>query len=91
MTSKTVSHSGILTNILPMNTKQALTLDPFPILNFKEASKKLMGIKIMQIYEETKKKKLFLVGWWVGVGVGLDGSQKRGVGERDGGWWASPE
>jgi hypothetical protein len=56
MTSKTVSQSGILTNILPMNTKQALTLDPFPILNFKEASKKLMGIKIMQIYEGTKKK-----------------------------------
>jgi hypothetical protein len=45
----------------------------------------------MQICEEKKKKKLFLVGWWVGVGVGLAGSQRRGVGEREGGWWASPE
>jgi hypothetical protein len=54
-----------------MNTKQALTLDPFPILDFKEASKKLRDIKIMQICEKyqmkkkKKKKKLFLVGWWV--------------------------
>jgi hypothetical protein len=46
-----------------MNTKQALTLDPFPILNFKEASKKLMGIKIMQICEEKKKT---LSSWMVG-------------------------
>ena len=53
-----------------MNTKQALTLDPFPILNFKEASKKqLKDIKIMHICEKhqmkKKKKKLFQVGWWV--------------------------
>jgi hypothetical protein len=27
---------------------------------------------------------------WVGVGMGLAISQRRGVGERDGGWWASP-
>jgi hypothetical protein len=54
-----------------MNTKQALTLDPFPILDFKEASKKLRDIKIMQICEKyqmkkKKKKKKTLFGWMVG-------------------------
>ena len=63
----------ILTNILPTNTKQNLTLDPFPILNFKEASKKLRDIKIMHICEnylmeknKKTKKKNTLFGWMVG-------------------------